>query len=126
MRILLAFSVTFALVACAGPGGPISGDGSPAATRQAQEIQPDSFSLHPKQIVFNSPSAHFKYEYVHGFSQHGSIAENCISKGVAEVGGEGVHHGTLIAVVIPKAIGRCNATFTNGHGKELKLPVTVR
>ena len=34
-------------------------------------------------------------------------------------------HSTLIADVIPMAPGRCEATFTNGHGEKLRLPVTV-
>ena len=125
MRLLLMLSVALALAACAGFAVPLSGP-PPGTVQPPQAAQPDNFSLHPKRVVFDSPSAHFKYEYVHGFSNRGTIAENCISKGVAEVGGEGVLHGTLTAVVIPMKAGRCNATFTNGRGEQLKLPVTVR
>ncbi len=125
MRFALMLSVGVFLGACSGPigAGP---NGAPALISQPRAVRPDNFSLHPKRIVFDSPSGHLKYEYVHGFSKRGSIAENCISKGVAEVGGDGVHHGTLIAVVIPMKVGHCTATFTNGRGEQLKLPVTVR
>ena len=125
MKAITPLLLTAVLAAaCSGPGtGPLGG--APTAVERAQAVEPADFSLHPPRIHFKSAQQHYKTEYVHGFGENGSIAENCISKGVAEVAGAGLRGGTLIADVIPMAPGRCTATFTNGKGAKLTLPVTV-
>jgi hypothetical protein len=122
-RRSLLFFVALSIVACSAPNGsaPI---GSPSVAN-AGVAAPSDFSLHPPSIHFSSPSERYKVEHVRGFGENGSIAENCIQKGVAEVAGDGLHGNTLVADVIPRAPGRCEATFTNGSGAKLRLPVTV-
>lgn len=86
---------------------------------------PDGFWMHPRRVRFSSPSAHYQRVHVHGFGADGTIAENCIAKGVAEVAGTGLRGTTMIADVFPEAPGHCEATFTNGHGAKLRLPIVV-
>ncbi|MBV8066336.1 MAG: hypothetical protein JO113_00055 [Candidatus Eremiobacteraeota bacterium] len=120
-----------AIAACSGPGGyglsgsPVAGVRGFQNSVYVSRVVPDGFSLHPPRIHFSSPSEHYKVDRVRGFGPNGKIFENCIRKGVAEVAGAGRQGNTLIADVIPMAPGRCEATFTNGHGDKLRLPVIV-
>ena len=119
----LSFLVAAVLAACSGPGGSALSS-APSSTLRAPAT-PNDFSLHPPRMHFSSPQDHYKVEHVRGFGENGAIGENCIKKGVAEVAGAGLHGDTLVADVIPMATGHCEATFTNGSGLKLRLPVTV-
>ena len=119
----LSYLTLAVVTACSGPGGSAP-SGAPIAPAQTA-ARPSNFSLHPPRIHFSSPQQHYKVEHVRGFGENGAIAENCLAKGVAEVAGDGLHGNTLIADVIPMATGHCEATFTNGSGLKLRLPVTV-
>jgi hypothetical protein len=124
MKPLLLLLAAMAIAACSGLAGSASNVAAvPGASEQA--VAPEDFSLHPPRFHFSSPQEHYKVEHVRGFGENGAIAENCIAKGVAEVAGDGLRGNTLIADVIPMAPGHCEATFTNGKGEKLKLPVTV-
>jgi hypothetical protein len=123
MKPLLLFLGVIAVASCSGPSGSSSSTSAVPSARA--RVNTEGFSLHPPRIHFSSPQAHYKVEHVRGFGENGTIAENCLEKGVAEVAGDGLHGSTLIADVIPMATGHCEATFTNRNGDKLKLPVTV-
>jgi hypothetical protein len=120
-KALMGF-VAVAIAACSAPGAGINGSPMNTAYRATR---PDDFSLHPPRIRFATPSDHLKIEHVRGFGFNGAIAEDCLTKGVAEVAGDGLRGQTLIAFVLPIKAGRCEATFTDGAGAKLRLPVVV-
>jgi hypothetical protein len=111
--------------ACSSTNGTPASGVPPAIARLAPGAAPETFSLHPSRIHIPSPQSRYQREYVHGFGESGTIEEDCIQKGVAEVAGTGLRANTLVADVIPMATGHCTATFTNGSGAKLTLPVSV-